>query len=51
MQDEGYELEARMLTNIEAAVGYISNEWDLGQPKKETNAEEIEAPLDVDDDN
>ncbi len=34
--DDGYELEQRMLTNIEVAANYISSEWELGQPKKET---------------
>ena len=33
--DDGYELEDRMLTNIEVAVDYILGEWELSNPKKE----------------
>ena len=31
--DDGYELEERMLTNIEVASNYVSREWALAEPK------------------
>ena len=38
--DDGYDLECRLLSNVEAAVGFIASDWVMSMPVKEEEKEE-----------